>query len=72
MQYGNSVAAADAVMGYRGRFNQRFAYTVQLNISNLFDDDDPLVFRRSGDDSFATRIRLVDGRAFRFSASVKF
>ena len=71
MQYGNSVAAADAVLGYRGRFNQRFAYTVQLNISNLFDDDDPLVFRRSGDDSFATRIRLVDGRAFRLSASVK-
>jgi outer membrane receptor for ferric coprogen and ferric-rhodotorulic acid len=73
LQYGNSTAAADAVAGYRGKFtDKRFTYSVQLNVSNLFDNDDPLIFRRSGDDSFVTRVRLVDGRAFRLSASVKF
>jgi iron complex outermembrane recepter protein len=73
LQYGNSVAAADALVGYRGKItSKRFTYSFQLNVSNVFDDDDPLIFRRSGDDSYATRIRLVDGRAFRLSASVKF
>jgi hypothetical protein len=63
LQYGNSTALADALVGYRGRFSKnRFSYSVQLNVSNLLDYDDPLIFRRSGDDSFPTRIQLVDGR----------
>ena len=73
LQYGNSVALADAMVGYRGRFtNKRFTYSVQLNVSNLFDNDDPHIFRRSGDDSFVTRLRLVDGRAYRLSATLRF
>ena len=73
LQYGNSVALADAVIGYRGKFtHQRFTYSVQLNVSNLFDHDDPQIFRRSGNDAYATRIRLVDGRTFRLSATLKF
>lgn len=72
MQYGNSIATADAVLGFRGRLKQRYSYSVQLNISNAFDNDDPLIFRRSGDDSYATRVRLVDGRTFRLSTSLRF
>lgn len=73
LQFGNSVAAADVLAGYRGKFTQkRFTYSVQLNVSNVFDNDDPLIFRRSGDDSYATRIRLVDGRTFRVSATLRF
>ena len=73
MQYGNSITVADALIGYRGRLlKNRFGYSMQLNVNNLFDDDDPLIFRRSGDDSFPTRIQLVDGRTFRLSASIKF
>lgn len=72
MQFGNSVAVADAVAGYRGRLKDRYAYSVQLNISNIFDNDDPLIFRRSGDDSYARRLRLVDGRTYRLSATLKF
>ena len=63
LQYGNSIALADALVGYRGKLStNRFTYSVQLNVTNLLDDDDPLIFRRSGDDSFPTRIQLVDGR----------
>jgi outer membrane receptor protein involved in Fe transport len=70
---GKVITAADAMMAYSRRFKGlpgrvRF----QLNVSNLFDNDDPLIFRRSGDDSYATRVRLVDGRAYRLSASIKF
>jgi outer membrane receptor for monomeric catechols len=72
LQYGNSVAVADALIGYRGKLNERFNYSLQLNVSNLFDNDDPQIFRRSGDDSYVTRLRLVDGRTFRLSASLKF
>ncbi len=73
LQYGNSIAVADALVGYRGKFtNKLFTYSVQLNVSNVFDNDDPQIFRRSGDDSYATRIRVVDGRTFRLSASLKF
>ncbi len=37
MQFGNSGAGGAAVAGYRGRLKNRYSYSVQLNVINLFD-----------------------------------
>jgi outer membrane receptor protein involved in Fe transport len=73
LQFGNSSAVADALLGYSGKLHKdRIRYTIQLNVSNVFGNDDPLIYRRTPDDLYVTRAQLVDGRAYRLSTTLSF
>lgn len=72
LPYGNSYGIADAVIGYRlPEIGWLKNGSLQLNVSNLLDFDDPLITRRDPDGSI-DRWAVVAPRSWRFSANFGF
>jgi outer membrane receptor protein involved in Fe transport len=72
LPYGNSFGIADAVIGYRLPKTEWFkSVSFQLNISNVFDFDDPLITRRDPDGSI-DRWAVVAPRSWRLSTNFGF
>jgi hypothetical protein len=72
---GPSLFAMDGLIGYSTRLNwgaNRTNLKLQLNISNLLDDDDPIVARYNSNFSGVRRVQLVDPRSFRLTATFNF
>ncbi len=72
LQYGDAIDQVDLLTGFKRTLSDRVDLTVQLNIANLLDDDDPIIFRRTGDNRYPTRAQLRDGRTYRLTASITF
>lgn len=74
LQYSDAIIRTDLLLGCRfklPRANRARAH-VQLNISNVFDDDDPMILRRTPDDLYVRRFSVVEPRTFRLTATFEF
>jgi outer membrane receptor protein involved in Fe transport len=69
--HGNSFSLVDAMVGYDLRpFSRRVAVRLQLNVTNVLDDLDPLILRYQG--AQIRRYKLADPREWRLSATLDF
>ena len=73
---GPSLFEMDALLGYSTRLNwggtNGTRLKLQLNVSNLLNDDDPIVARYNSDFSGIRRVQLVDPRSYRLTATFSF
>ncbi|MDO8543253.1 MAG: hypothetical protein Q7S40_22685 [Opitutaceae bacterium] len=74
LQYSDAIIRTDLLLGYRFRLSStnRLRAHVQLNISNVLDDDDPMILRRTPDDLYVRRFSVVEPRTFRLSTTIEF
>jgi len=71
LEYGNSYWLADAMLGYDMRwFSGKGKLRLQLNVTNLFDETDPLILRTQGVN--IRRYKLMDPREWSLSANYSF
>lgn len=71
LSFANSFWRADAMLGYDMRgFGKDHKLRLQLNVSNLFDETDPLILRYQG--AGIRRYKLMDPREWTLSANYTF
>jgi outer membrane receptor for monomeric catechols len=73
LRYGNSYWDTNAMIGYR------FAdvpwlkrLQVQLNVSNVFDEADPYIYRYQSNTTVIRQLRVREPRTWKLSASFEF
>ncbi|MBK1877812.1 TonB-dependent receptor [Pelagicoccus mobilis] len=69
--YGPSEVNYDAWIGYERRLNDKYDYTVQLNIHNLFADDDMIPIMANPDGTIA-QVRIPAKTTWTITNSIKF
>lgn len=74
LQYAPAYGEANLLAGYSLRFKDRRRLNVQINVSNLFDETDPIISRyfTSGDLKRARRILIREPRSVRVTTTVAF
>ena len=77
LQYAPPVGQASLLLGYERRVTDRARLSVQLNVSNLFDETDPRIIRYNnnialGSFSLVKRIAVRDPRTTTLSTRLSF
>ena len=62
--WGESLFETDGFVGYTCKLSEKVKWRVQLNINNLFDDQDPVAQRANLDQGFVSRYYVPRPRSF--------